>query len=76
MCFGEEDPITQTLRSLKLELLRTKMGLKFVEIYYRNSSVLVELLSQHKTLEKCARNIFAPPLKIIATIYRYHRGKI
>lgn len=63
LCFGEDHPTTTSLRSLKSFLLRSQLGFKFIEIYYRISSPLVSSLEKRKRWQIVFRLALSPPLK-------------
>ena len=66
MCFGHNHPVTGELRRFKKTLLNYSLGIRFVEIYYRYSSQLVEKLEKHTITKSFVSMITKPILRLIA----------
>ena len=66
LCYGEGHPTTLTLRSFKQDLLSTKSGFLFVEVYYRISSPLTLYCEEHKLLRVLLVSIAKPFLSLLA----------
>lgn len=62
MCFGFEDPRTETLRHLKLKLSHFEQGRDFIDFYYRFSPSLVNFFERRPRLKFVAETFFIRPL--------------
>ncbi len=60
-CFGENHPITQHFRTVKLKMLKTKWGSRFVEIYYNYSGSIVQTLEFSRFISILLKNIILRP---------------
>lgn len=70
MCLGPNDTDTQLLRLYKDKMLRHKMGKKFVEYYYIQSSKLVSFLMYRPKLKRISVIIFKPILRGLSRLLR------
>lgn len=67
-CYGETDLVTQQYRVLKDRLLDYELGRKFVEIYYRHSSVLVPRYQNSPAAHLIARLFVKPVLLLFSKV--------
>lgn len=64
--FNEDHPLTNDFRQLKTKLVKTRAGLKFIELYYQFSPSITFFLSNHPSMGRPLRFFFFRPLlKII-----------
>jgi hypothetical protein len=61
-CFGEDDPVTETLRHFKLRVAPFELGRDFIDAYYRFSPLLVEYLDRYPKIQYCFNTFVARPL--------------
>lgn len=70
-CFGEGSEELSTLRNFKRVLVRSTLGLKFTEFYYRFSSSLVTKANQNNTMAKFFLLASKIPLQIFAKTLKH-----
>jgi hypothetical protein len=66
MCFGETHEFTRVLRQFKSILNKHVIGVKFIDIYYRNSSIFVEVCENNQFLRLFSIIILKPLLSLFA----------
>lgn len=64
-CFGDNHPITNHFRALKIKLLKRNIGINFVRLYYSYSDPTVRFFQKNKFLSLFIKNIFFRPLLIL-----------
>lgn len=67
--FGEDHPVTDTLRHFKTLIKDYRLGLDFIDFYYRISPRLVRFLSRHLLFDFLLTNVFFRPLLFIFSIF-------
>lgn len=70
-CFGTNHIITKDLRKFRDNILRYKVGFKFVEVYYRYSPKLISVCNLSKPLNSIFKSIFIPPLYLFSKAYKF-----
>lgn len=70
MCYGSEHQNTMTLRKFKLILTKTKLGLHFIDVYYRYSSRLVSYCEKNGLLKYLITSSTRPILTLFAKALR------
>lgn len=65
-CFGEEDIVTNTLRSFKREMILWPFGVNVVELYYRVSTKLLKHKAENKIYAKVFIILSKRPLRLFA----------
>ncbi|MBF0206056.1 MAG: hypothetical protein HQK53_04125 [Oligoflexia bacterium] len=72
-CFGEEHPITEILRALKLSILKVPSGEIAIRSYYQISPHLIKYFTRFPLFGKIFSHFFARPiLYMIAKIFYYY----
>lgn len=69
-CFGEAHPVTQELRSFKKVISRKKLGIKFIELYYRFSSPMTHFCEQNHFAKFLLTVLARPILTFLAKTLR------
>ncbi len=67
-CFTETHPVTETLREFKQWLLKSNLGYKFVENYYRFSPPFVKKCEESPVFGISTKLVFRPILSFIAKL--------
>ncbi len=65
MCYGESSIVTDTLRGFKQQIIETKMGDRFVELYYRFSPRLVDFCQRYPLLGRGITMVLRPLIWVI-----------
>jgi len=68
-CYGPDHAVTQEYRLLKEQLLTFRLGQKFVELYYRYSSSVVEKWSESAFMKIVAKYFVRPALLVFSKTF-------
>lgn len=72
MCFGENHHKTESLRLFKQKIAHHKLGLDFIDCYYRFSPPLVDYLDRHPYQQKAFNFFMRPTLTLfIKAVKKY-----
>lgn len=69
--YGDKHFITEDLRVFKSLIQHNRLGLKFIEIYYRSSSLLVQWSQQHPIFRMSLKVTFDLPIRIVHKLIKY-----
>lgn len=70
LCYGDQHPITNELRLFKQCLEKSSWGLKFIELYYRSSTKLVDYLEARPKQKDYFNHLVRPFLFCLAKTSR------
>lgn len=66
-CFGENHPTTNDLRKFKQQLVKSSLGLDFIDVYYQFSPEICDYLERNPKLNYCFTRLIARPVLSIST---------
>jgi hypothetical protein len=73
--WSHEDPRLDTIRQFRDEVLtKSPVGMKLIELYYRNYEIINEILEQNPEIKESAKNILDAILPAIEfLLQKYHQ---
>jgi hypothetical protein len=70
LCFGNESHITNDYRAFKKTIMKTDIGIKFVDIYYHYSPILINKLESKPLLKILSINLIFKPILFLGYCIR------